>query len=93
MGIKIPSSELQEVLGISDRILVMLDGALVAALEADKATGEAVIQAAAGVGIRGGLNPDIEDTIGTLRCSWLTIKHHSVRTDSVLGQQGHETLR
>ena len=53
MGIKIPSSELQEVLGISDRILVMLDGALVAAFEADKATEEAVTQAAAGVGIRG----------------------------------------
>ena len=53
MGILIASSELQEVLRISDRILVMFEGSLVAEFEAEKATEEAVIQAAAGLGGRG----------------------------------------
>jgi rhamnose transport system ATP-binding protein len=43
------SSELLEVLGMSDRILVMREGRLVAALPRAEATQERVIQAAAGV--------------------------------------------
>jgi rhamnose transport system ATP-binding protein len=43
------SSELLEVLGMSDRILVMREGRLVAALPRPEATQERVIQAAAGV--------------------------------------------
>ena len=44
------SSELPEVLGMSDRILVMREGRLVAELPRAEATQERVIQAAAGVG-------------------------------------------
>ena len=44
------SSELPEVLGMSDRILVMREGRLVAELSRAEATPERVIQAAAGVG-------------------------------------------
>jgi rhamnose transport system ATP-binding protein len=43
------SSELLEVLGMSDRILVMREGRLVAELPREEATQERVIQAAAGV--------------------------------------------
>jgi rhamnose transport system ATP-binding protein len=43
------SSELPEVLGMSDRILVMREGRLVAELARDEATQENVIAAAAGV--------------------------------------------
>ena len=43
------SSELLEVLGMSDRILVMREGRLVAELSREEATQERVIQAAAGV--------------------------------------------
>jgi rhamnose transport system ATP-binding protein len=43
------SSELLEVLGMSDRVLVMHEGRLVAELSRDEATEERVIQAAAGV--------------------------------------------
>jgi rhamnose transport system ATP-binding protein len=44
------SSELPEVLGMSDRVLVMREGRLVAELSRAEATQERVIQAAAGVG-------------------------------------------
>jgi rhamnose transport system ATP-binding protein len=44
------SSELPEVLGMSDRILVMREGRLVAELSRAEATQERVIQAAAGIG-------------------------------------------
>ncbi len=43
------SSELLEVLGMSDRVLVMREGRLVAELSREEATQERVIQAAAGV--------------------------------------------
>ena len=43
------SSELPEVLGMSDRVLVMREGRLVAELSRAEATEERVIQAAAGV--------------------------------------------
>jgi rhamnose transport system ATP-binding protein len=43
------SSELPEILGMSDRVLVMREGRLVAELSRDEATQERVIQAAAGV--------------------------------------------
>jgi rhamnose transport system ATP-binding protein len=43
------SSELLEVLGMSDRVLVMREGRLVAELSREEATEERVIQAAAGV--------------------------------------------
>ena len=46
------SSELPEVLGMSDRVLVMREGRLVAELSRAEATQERVIQAAAGVGGR-----------------------------------------
>ena len=46
------SSELPEVLGMSDRVLVMREGRLVAELSRDEATQERVIQAAAGVAER-----------------------------------------
>jgi rhamnose transport system ATP-binding protein len=44
------SSELLEILGMSDRVLVMREGRLVANLTRDEATEERVIEAAAGVG-------------------------------------------
>jgi rhamnose transport system ATP-binding protein len=44
------SSELPEILGMSDRVLVMREGRLVAELSREEATQERVIQAAAGVG-------------------------------------------
>jgi rhamnose transport system ATP-binding protein len=44
------SSELLEILGMSDRVLVMREGRLVAELSRAEATEERVIQAAAGVG-------------------------------------------
>jgi rhamnose transport system ATP-binding protein len=43
------SSELLEVLGMSDRVLVMREGRLVAELSRDEATEERVIEAAAGI--------------------------------------------
>jgi ABC-type sugar transport system ATPase subunit len=43
------SSELLEILGMSDRVLVMREGRLVAELSREEATQERVIQAAAGV--------------------------------------------
>jgi ABC-type sugar transport system ATPase subunit len=43
------SSELPEILGMSDRVLVMREGQLVAELSREEATQERVIQAAAGV--------------------------------------------
>ena len=43
------SSELLEILGMSDRVLVMREGRLVAELPRAEATEERVIQAAAGV--------------------------------------------
>jgi rhamnose transport system ATP-binding protein len=43
------SSELPEILGMSDRVLVMREGLLVAELERSEATEERIIQAAAGV--------------------------------------------
>ncbi|HEY1367802.1 MAG TPA: sugar ABC transporter ATP-binding protein [Gaiellaceae bacterium] len=43
------SSELPEILGMSDRVLVMREGRLVAELSREEATQERVIQAAAGV--------------------------------------------
>jgi ABC-type sugar transport system ATPase subunit len=43
------SSELPEVLGMSDRILVMREGRIVAELSREEATQERVIAAAAGV--------------------------------------------
>jgi rhamnose transport system ATP-binding protein len=48
LSILLISSELPEVLGMSDRILVMHEGRLVAELPRDEATPERVIQAAAG---------------------------------------------
>jgi ABC-type sugar transport system ATPase subunit len=44
------SSELLEILGMSDRVLVMREGRLVANLTRDEASEERVIEAAAGVG-------------------------------------------
>ena len=49
MTILLISSELLEVLGMSDRVLVMREGRLVAELTREEATQERVIQAAAGV--------------------------------------------
>jgi rhamnose transport system ATP-binding protein len=40
------SSELSEILGLSDRILVMRQGRIVAELDASKATEEAIMRAA-----------------------------------------------
>jgi ABC-type sugar transport system ATPase subunit len=42
------SSELPEVLGVSDRILVMREGALVAEFSHDEASEEAIMSAAMG---------------------------------------------
>jgi len=44
------SSELSEILGMSDRVLVMREGRLVSELSRADATQERVIEAAAGVG-------------------------------------------
>jgi rhamnose transport system ATP-binding protein len=49
MTILLISSELPEILGMSDRVLVMREGRLVAELSRAEATQESVIQAAAGV--------------------------------------------
>jgi rhamnose transport system ATP-binding protein len=49
MTILLISSELLEILGMSDRVLVMREGRLVAELSREEATEERVIQAAAGV--------------------------------------------
>jgi rhamnose transport system ATP-binding protein len=49
MTILLISSELLEILGMSDRVLVMREGRLVAGLSREEATEERVIQAAAGV--------------------------------------------
>ena len=49
MTILLISSELPEILGMSDRVLVMREGRLVAELPRAEATQENVIQAAAGV--------------------------------------------
>src|SRR4029078_2583356 len=48
-GILMISSELPEVLGMSDRIYVMRHGAIQAELDADTATEERVLQAALGL--------------------------------------------
>jgi ABC-type sugar transport system ATPase subunit len=48
VGILLISSELPEVLGMSDRVLVMYDGRLVADLPAAEATPERVIALASG---------------------------------------------
>jgi ABC-type sugar transport system ATPase subunit len=48
MGILMISSELPEILGVSDRILVMHEGRLVADFPRDKATQEAIMLAATG---------------------------------------------
>ena len=50
VGVIVISSELLEVLGISDRILVMHEGRLVAQIMAENATEEQVIHLATGVG-------------------------------------------
>jgi rhamnose transport system ATP-binding protein len=52
LSILLISSELPEILGMSDRVLVMREGRLVAELPRSQATQERVIQAAAGVGER-----------------------------------------
>jgi ABC-type sugar transport system ATPase subunit len=48
MGILMISSELPEVLGVSDRILVMREGQLVAEFDREEATQEAIMSAATG---------------------------------------------
>jgi ABC-type sugar transport system ATPase subunit len=48
MAILVISSELPEILGISDRILVMHEGKLVAELDRSEATQDRVMQAATG---------------------------------------------
>jgi rhamnose transport system ATP-binding protein len=48
VGVLMISSELPEVLGVSDRILVMREGALVAEFSHDKASEEAIMSAAMG---------------------------------------------
>jgi rhamnose transport system ATP-binding protein len=50
MAIIMVSSELPEVLGMSDRVLVMREGLLVKELTAEEATPESVITAATGAG-------------------------------------------
>lgn len=55
VGILMISSELPEVLGLSDRILVMRDGRLVGGFRSDEATEEKIIACATGVGL--GLGP------------------------------------
>ena len=49
LSILLISSELPEILGMSDRVLVMQEGRLVAELPRDEATQERIIEAAAGV--------------------------------------------
>ena len=49
LAILLISSELPEILGMSDRVLVMREGRLVAEFSRAEATQERVIQAAAGV--------------------------------------------
>ena len=48
-GILMISSDLPEILGMSDRVLVMHQGRLQAVLDAGEATGERVLQAALGL--------------------------------------------
>ena len=48
MAVLMVSSDLQEVLGIADRVLVMREGSLVAQLDRDEATQERVMLAATG---------------------------------------------
>jgi rhamnose transport system ATP-binding protein len=48
VGVLMISSELPEVLGVSDRILVMREGALVAEFSHDEASEEAIMSAAMG---------------------------------------------
>lgn len=48
LGIIIISSELPEVIGISDRILVMHEGRIAAEFKRDQATQEGILQAAIG---------------------------------------------
>ena len=50
MAIIMVSSELPEVLGMSDRVLVMREGLLVKELTSEEATPESVITAATGAG-------------------------------------------
>jgi ABC-type sugar transport system ATPase subunit len=47
------SSDLQEILGLSDRILVMRAGRIVARLDREEATEECIIAAALGAGDQG----------------------------------------
>jgi ribose transport system ATP-binding protein len=49
MGILLVSSELPEILGLSDRILVMRGGRIVARFQRAEATEERLLAAAAGV--------------------------------------------
>lgn len=49
VGILMISSDLQEILGLSDRVLVMRDGRLVAEYSREQATEESIIAAATGV--------------------------------------------
>ncbi len=49
LSILLVSSELLEVLGMSDRVLVMREGRLVAELPRAEASEERIVQAAAGV--------------------------------------------
>ena len=53
IGVIIVSSELPEILGLCDRIIVMRDGAIVGEIEREQATQESVMQLALG---EGGLN-------------------------------------
>jgi ribose transport system ATP-binding protein len=53
MGILMISSELPEVLGVSDRILVMREGQLVAEFDREEATQEAIMSAATGTANEG----------------------------------------
>ncbi|MGA2498655.1 MAG: sugar ABC transporter ATP-binding protein [Tepidisphaeraceae bacterium] len=53
VGIIMISSDLQEILGVSDRVLVMRDGCMVAEFTGARATEENIIAAATGVELRG----------------------------------------
>jgi ribose transport system ATP-binding protein len=48
MGVLFASSEMEEVLGLADRVLVMHEGRLVGELSGDAMTEEAVMQLATG---------------------------------------------
>ncbi len=50
IGVLIMSTELQEILGMADRIIVMFDGQITGEFTREEATQESVIAAASGVG-------------------------------------------